>query len=89
MTTSDIDEERGDIGSALRDLGFEDVADDVDGCTIEDARAAFHEVVGTPWNWEGQQDKWEAQAMHETAAIDALTGYDPHGNDKHRYYEEN
>ena len=92
-TEDEQNQERGDIGAALRDLGFEDTADDVDGCTIEDARAAFHEVVGTPWNWEGQQDKWTAQGLHEAAALDPDFDpehtYDPYGNLKHRVYEEN
>jgi hypothetical protein len=92
-TEDEENEERGDIGSALRDLGFESTADDVDGCTIEDARAAFFEVVGVDWNWEAIKDKWDAQAMHEAAALDPACDpehtYDPYGNLKHRVYEEN
>jgi len=86
-------EERGDIGSALRDAGFEDIADEVGGLDITMARDAFAETMGTPWNWEAQHDKWEAQAMHEAAALDPEFDpdhvYDPYGNTKHRVYEEN
>jgi hypothetical protein len=86
-------EERGDIASALRDLGYNMTADEVGGMTIEDARVAYRMMVGVEWNWEGQRDKWQAQALHEAEALDPEFDpdhtYDPYGNTKHRYYEDN
>lgn len=92
-TEDEQNEERGDIAMALRGFGFEDIADDVDGCTIEDARATYFEVVGVEWNWEAQRDTWTVQAMRTAAALDPEFDpehtYDPYGSTKHRYYEEN
>jgi len=87
-TEEQQNEERGDICMALEDYGVEeDVLDEVRAMTVEDARLYFLACTHTEWHWEAVKDSWVLQAMSSYTAPDNV--FDPHGNLKHRYYEEN